>query len=272
MSLTRRALGSISAAVAAARARSRPSLRVLMYHAVSSERYDRYGSSVAPDAFRSQIRWLREDSGLRLVALKEGVEMLGNRDAAGEVAVTLTFDDGYMDALTEAAPLLHSYSIPFTVFVIGSFLTQPPAMHRFLDVQAARELASVPEASLGAHGYSHEPLTDFDDDALAEDLKRSGDELAGVSGTRPVLLSYPHGAVNRRVVHYARQAGFTVGATSLAGMNHARVRPLLLRRTEVWGRDTLSDFVAKVRGGHDWYRFKQRVYTPGVKKANRLTS
>lgn len=46
--------------------------------------------------------------------------MLGG--ATGRRRVSLTFDDGYLDNLELAAPLLESHGIPFTVFVTSGFI------------------------------------------------------------------------------------------------------------------------------------------------------
>jgi peptidoglycan/xylan/chitin deacetylase (PgdA/CDA1 family) len=47
--------------------------------------------------------------------------------------VSLTFDDGYRDALTVAGPILERYQLPFTVFVVSGFLARPPASVRALE-------------------------------------------------------------------------------------------------------------------------------------------
>ena len=259
--LLERAVVGVSRAVGALCA-PRSGLRILMYHSVG---YDGLGSDVdAPlptRVFKEQMRWLREESGLAVVPLLEGVMRL-NDPARDPRAVAVTFDDGYLDTLTNAAPILDQYRIPFTAFVTGAFLDRPPVPRRYLDRDSLRELAHHDGAAIGAHGYTHRPLTRMPDQALADELHSSSDALADVTGRRPTSMSYPHGAVNGRVVAAVRDTDFQLAATSFVGVNGPRVSLLKRRRTEVRSGDTMRSFQGKVNGDYDWYRFKQRVYWP----------
>jgi peptidoglycan/xylan/chitin deacetylase (PgdA/CDA1 family) len=207
------------------------------------------------------MRWLREESGLAVVPLERGWTNIANGTMSG-TAVAVTFDDGFLDVLTAAAPLLAQYRIPFTVFAVGAYLDRPPAPGRYLDVGALRELAAVPDASIGAHGFTHRPLTRLRREELDDDLHRSREVLASALGAPPSTIGYPHGAVNREVVDRVEAAGFAIGATSFAGVNRPGVHPLCLRRMEIHASDALAEFSGKLRGDYDWYRLKQRVYWP----------
>lgn len=255
-------VSALSRTVGAFRGRPRWGLRILLYHSVGGEAPgDHYGASVAVAAFEQHVRWLREESALPLVSLQAGVAALADGRLRG-TTVAITFDDGYLDTLTIAAPLLARLGIPFTVFVVGGFLSRPPSSGLFLDATALRELAAMPGASVGAHGHTHRPLTGLGDADALEELRASGSAVAQVIGVRPTALSYPHGAVDGRVVRLAGLAGYTVGATSLLGVNRPRVPRLRLRRTEVRAGDSLAALIGKVRGDFDWYQVKQRFYWP----------
>lgn len=257
-----RLVGRVSRTVGTLRARARPGLRVLLYHAVGADMpNDRYGMSVTPRAFADQMRWLREESGYGIMSLDAGAAALARGTLAG-TAVAVTFDDGFLDVLTEAAPVMAKYHIPFTVFVVGGYLERPPAQHRYLDVPALRELAAVPHASIGAHGFTHRPLTRLGHEALDDELRKSREALRMSLGTPPSAIGYPHGAVNRRVIGRVEAAGFVIGATSFVGVNHSAVHPLHLRRTEILAADGLEEVSGKIRGNYDWYQTKQRMYWP----------
>jgi peptidoglycan/xylan/chitin deacetylase (PgdA/CDA1 family) len=240
---------------------SRLGLRILLYHSVGDERgADRFGAVSGAD-FEHHVRWLREDSGLRLVSLEDGVASL-TAERWADTAISLTFDDGYLDTLTIAAPVLVRHGVPFTVFAVGGFLTRPPAPGRYLDASGLRELADVPGAAIGAHGHTHRPLTRLDDAGVEAELRDSVEAIASVTGMRPTVLSYPHGAMDRRVVAAAGRAGFRAGATSLIGVNRTARHVLRLRRTEILAGDSLAVVRGKVRGDWDWYQMKQRLYGP----------
>jgi peptidoglycan/xylan/chitin deacetylase (PgdA/CDA1 family) len=223
-----------------------------MYHSIGGR--DRH--AVESARFSEQMRWLKHESGVSIAPLMAAV----SARSAAATTLALTFDDGYRSVLTHAAPVLVRLGLPFTVFVIGEHLLGRDAA--YLDTIALRELAAVPGVTLGAHSYTHRPLTRLDDVALGEELQRSVDILIDVAGRRPAAMSYPYGALDRRVVGAVRRAGFTAGATSLHGVNRPRTPSLRLRRTEIDAFDDDASFAGKVRGDYDWYQWKQRVYWP----------
>src|SRR5215469_14600290 len=71
---------------------------------------------VSPDRFERQL-WTLRRLGLRGVSISEGVARLGNASSRGCVA--LTFDDGYTDTLTTAAPLMKQYGFTATCYVVS---------------------------------------------------------------------------------------------------------------------------------------------------------
>ena len=82
---------------------------VLMYHRVAAVRSDPYGLAVHPDRFRAHVDLLagRGDVGwLEQVA-----------DPASPSGIAITFDDGYADNATVAAPVLAEAGLPATYFI-----------------------------------------------------------------------------------------------------------------------------------------------------------
>src|SRR5260370_4219213 len=85
---------------------------ILTYHSIS------HGDSplkISPELFAEQMEWLRGNA--RVVSLSEIVAALASRRPLPERAVVLTFDDGFQDFYVSAAPLLHRWGLPATVFL-----------------------------------------------------------------------------------------------------------------------------------------------------------
>lgn len=218
-------------------------LRVLMYHSVGGAFEDLYGTSLPQDSFAAQLDRLLE-LGLTAVPLDTAL-----RGAA------ITFDDGYRDTLTAAAPLLAARKIPFTAFVVAS--GKGDTGGEYLSPSELKELAAVPGASIGAHGFTHRALDELADRELAEELRRSRAALEDILGRPVTALSYPYGRVDRRVRDAAAAAGFTLGACSRYGLNRPGRDPLLLCRTEITAWDSLEDFSLKAQGHWDWFALRQ---------------
>lgn len=237
----RRRVGlSLSAAWRAVPAR--PGRRILAYHAVGHDvRDDFYGFTIAAADFAHHVDALTAAHQLQVVTLTSEI-------GEGETTVALTFDDGYAGVLEIAAPLLARHAMPFTVFVTTGFLEQPG----FLSRRALRELATVPGATLGFHGRSHARLTGMSASELAAEVADGRRELEDLIGGAVTAMSYPHGAVDRRVRDAVAGAGFAHAATSRYGANRVGADRLMLRRCEVVSEDTAAVVLAKATGAWDW--------------------
>lgn len=87
---------------------------VLMYHRVARVEVDPWELCVRPEHFESQIRMLREQADLVPLAKLRGQLRKGRRSRP---AVAITFDDGYVDNLKVAKPVLERFEAPATVFI-----------------------------------------------------------------------------------------------------------------------------------------------------------
>lgn len=227
----------------------RPGLRILMYHAIGTPiEGDVRGLYNMPfEQFEKQMRYLAQH-------YKEHLVPLGHTAFKGDsLGITLTFDDGYRDNLSVAAPLLVELGIPFTVFICTGSVAERKA--GFLSPEDVRELAGLPGARIGSHTISHPRLTECDDRQLSEELVGSKLYLEDLLGSKVDLLSYPHGAVNDRVRSMAEKTGYSIGASSRFDINRTVRNTLLLCRTDIWANDDISIFEKKLQGDWDWIRW-----------------
>lgn len=218
--------------------------RVLMYHAVGSQvPGDVLGLfNIGPDRFKQHMRVLSEHVSGRVAPL----------DEMPEQGFAVTFDDGYRDNLEVVAPILNHLAIPFTVFVTPSFVLSGQPI--YLSVAGLRELAAVPGASVGAHGYTHRWLTRCDVHQLRSELADSRKWLEDTLGRPITTMSYPYGGVNRYVHKVVAAAGYTIAASNRFGTNLTDRDPLWLARTDIWAHDDPGTFRAKLAGDWDWLR------------------
>jgi peptidoglycan/xylan/chitin deacetylase (PgdA/CDA1 family) len=87
---------------------------ILMYHRIAEAAVDPWGLAVSRGRFEQQLAEIRRNRVP--MALDELVQRLG-QGTAPRNAVAVTFDDGYLDNLVNARPLLVRYGVPATVFV-----------------------------------------------------------------------------------------------------------------------------------------------------------
>lgn len=224
--------------------------RILMYHAV--------GTLVPGDALGLyNISPARFESHMRILAAKhrDSIKPL-DADSLKDAkpGFMLTFDDGYLDNLIRACPMLSRFGIPFTVFVTTGPVLKNEA--GYLGKNELRELDKQDGVTIGAHGVTHVPLAECGERQLKEELAGSKACLEDLLGHPVDSLSYPHGSVNRRVRDAAEQAGFRIGATSRFDINPPDRDPLLLCRTDIWSGDSDSVFSEKLAGDWDWRKWR----------------
>jgi len=237
------ALGALDASV---RRHPTNQARLVTFHAVGN-RVDgdiNHIYDMPPDEFARHLDALVEAAhrvGLRFIRLNEW-------PAPG---IIVTFDDGYADLVDTVAPTLSDRGIPFHCFVTGDRLEAGD--RRYLDRSALAELALMPHADIGAHGWRHAPLDEMRPDERDHDLRASRTTLEDVV-QRPVdSMSYPFGRVNRDVRDAVEHAGFTLAACSTWGFAPPASDPLLLPRIDLWAGDSPRTVLHKVLGHWNWF-------------------
>src|SRR5919204_3403839 len=122
-----RALGEAATGVGAANGTHERTLRVLMYHKVND--VDGNPVTVAPALFDEQMSQLRE---LRyaVVSLEDVLAHYVEGAPLPPRAVLISFDDGYLDNLENALPILERHGYPAVLFVpIGYLDERRPLPH-----------------------------------------------------------------------------------------------------------------------------------------------
>jgi peptidoglycan/xylan/chitin deacetylase (PgdA/CDA1 family) len=134
---------------------------ILMYHSVATSDLGDFidpPNRIAPALFAKQMEFLRDCR--RVVPLSQLVAEIvcGQCPPAGTVCIT--FDDGYLDTLTVAAPLLEQMRLPATVYL--------------------------------ATGYVERQQTQWADEVHWQIQRRTKDRLS-LAGARPLDLGHPSG-------------------------------------------------------------------------------
>jgi len=170
---------------------------ILTYHSIDSS-----GSpiSVDADAFGRHVEWLATGP-VRVVALEVLLNLPADTDAAA-----LTFDDGFENFQSVAAPLLTARELPATVFVVSGHVggtnawggkSQPgiPTLP-LLGWDALGRLAEHGVA-LGVHTHTHRPLPGLSSRVIEEEIEGCRDAIRKNTGHTPTAFAYPYGAVDR---------------------------------------------------------------------------
>lgn len=225
--------------------------RTLMYHSVGLEQ-----SSTTVDGDTLGIysmtlaQFTAQMDAIQAVCASTGISIDVFGSAKSD-SLSITFDDGYTDALTVIAPLLCARQIPFHVFVSSARMNGTD--RKYLSPAQMVELSNMPGVSIGAHGATHRSLTSLTSSELDAELQASKVDLETVLQKPVTTMSYPYGHVDDSVRKAAHDAGFALAATSKWGFNEAASDPLLQRRIDMWSGDTKRTVEHKILGHWNWF-------------------
>jgi peptidoglycan/xylan/chitin deacetylase (PgdA/CDA1 family) len=187
------------------RPRDRGVGRILCYHSIGQPAWG--VNDVSPQRFRRHIE-LALEHGYRFVPASRVVETGG---ATKELAIT--FDDGLKSVMTEAAPILKQYGIPWTVFVVSDWCEQPRniAPATFLEWRDV-ESVMASGAEIGSHSVTHPNFSRLSRGEMQDELGRSRQVIAERVGAAAPTFAIPFGQSGdwtAAAAAEARAAGYT---------------------------------------------------------------
>lgn len=229
---------------------SRYELPILMYHQIgrSSERSSVH---VSPETFERQMQFLKVHD-YRVWPLEDVVAALKQRRKLPPKTVAITFDDGTLDTIQNAFPVLKQMEFPATVFMITDNIGRPG----WLSEEDLRVL-DAGGVHIGSHTVHHAFLPDIDDrQQVLRELTGSKRALEDILGHPVTLFSYPAGGVTESIRELVKEAGYEGAVTTNYFKRKHDV--YALHRVKISeGGGSLFNFLAKVSG---WYHLgKKRI-------------
>jgi len=229
---------------------------ILMYHAIDTPRSAaeaRY--CVTPAAFREQMAYLSY-AGLNPIPLSQLVDSLKSKKTIPQNSVAVTFDDGFECFQRNALPVLTEFGIPATLFAVAGKLGDTNSWmqakgwpeRRLMDAGDLRAV-QADGVTIGCHALSHTPLTTTSDSDLMKETLDARHILSEAIGTDVTLFAYPNGAQGERERWAVANAGFVAACSTEPGFNGHHADLFALRRIDVYGSDTLSNFRRKLQFG-----------------------
>jgi len=192
-------------------------------------------------------------------------------------AVVISFDDGYRDNFTEAAPALRAAGLTATFFVSTGFVgTGKEFSHdqrrdsasgnhgrngypklTWADLRTMEALGF----EIGSHTINHTNLGDVGLNEMQAEISGSLEALNEELGREPRSFSFPWGKpadISKAAIEAVQKAGYYSACSAYGGSNTSGTNPLNIKRVDV-GNGHLSRlaFRAKVAGfDPDYYRVR----------------
>lgn len=219
---------------------------ILTFHSVGTRDHE---MNVRPDVFAEQMHWLADNASV--ISLDDA--------AAGTPGVAVTFDDGYLDNLINAAPVLAQHEIPATVFVVAA-RTGMILDHDGGDPNARLltwdQLAALLDAgwTVGGHTMTHPRLSDLSRSEQRHEIQGCKRVIERSLDVEVRAFAYPFGSALDYTPESAalvREAGYRYAVSNRYGICRPIIDRWQMRRIWIDRRDTLESFRDKVEGRLD---------------------
>jgi peptidoglycan/xylan/chitin deacetylase (PgdA/CDA1 family) len=219
--------------------------------------------STSPSLFAKQVDALIERR-VRVVPLPALPYLHDDEDA-----VAITFDDGFVNFSTVAAPILQGRGLPATVFVVtgllGSTNTWDTLSHpqkapklSLMDKDQVREVFNA-GFEIGGHGVTHRALTGLAQELLDAEVTECARSIEAITGNRPVSFAFPYGACDETSLDFVAQR-FPIACTTTLATIGATTSPHALPRLDMhyfrserildqWGTPVFSAYLMARHAG-----------------------
>ena len=231
---------------------------ILTYHQIADappKGTPHRGLVVAPEDFSNQMAMLSllGYQGLSMTDLQPYLR--GER--VGKV-VGITLDDGYLNNLTHAAPVLQRYGFSATCYVVSQMLGKTNAWDREAGIPEAtlmsaaqlREWVSHGQ-EVGAHTQNHVRLMQLDRTHAREEITHCKTDLEELMGASVQHFCYPYGEYAPEHVAMAMEAGYTTATTTQRSRCQTHEDYLQLPRVPIARRTTRMALLLKLATAYE---------------------
>ncbi|WP_243062399.1 polysaccharide deacetylase family protein [Humibacter sp. RRB41] len=225
--------------------------RILCYHSLGQSMWG--VNDVAPARFRRQIE-LALEAGHRFVPASEIARTGG---LPGELSIS--FDDGPRSVLTVAAPILASYGIPFSLFVVSGW-SESGLGGNALSWDEVSRVADL-GAEIGNHSSTHPDFSRLSKEKAFEEIGGAGELIERRTGIRTSAFAIPWGQSGNwppQADEAARELGYSV----LYAQAEETRPPGTIARSFVTKYDSPRVFKALLDGRYD--RWEEWIWSPAA--------
>lgn len=235
-----------------------PGVTILAYHRVGGGSKSRV--DLDPKLFAEQMSLLADEASTMHLAEAAARLAPGGSDGlcssespSSGPAVVVTFDDGTVDFIDHALPILVEHGIPAAYYVATDFIESGrafPAAGHPMSWSALHDAISTGLVTVGSHTHTHTVMDKLNPSDADQELRRAFELIGERLGVKAEHFAYPKGvfggdAVERIVAKRHKTAALVAGGVNRPGSTNL----LRLDRVPIQTSDGLSFFRRKIAGG-----------------------
>lgn len=173
--------------------------------------------------------------------------------------IVLTFDDGYVDNITNADPLLKKYKAKAHIYLLADKKIESNVWDNATDENDRHEIISGEQRHrwnstnfvIGSHGLSHKRLPRMKISDKLHELTESKKRLEDEFSKRVISFAYTYGDTNTDCAEAAQRAGYEYAVNTDSGGLIAEEAPYAIFRVNIFPDETFMSLWKKTR---KWYR------------------
>ncbi|NQZ21581.1 MAG: polysaccharide deacetylase family protein [Colwellia sp.] len=196
---------------------------ILQYHHVSDKTPG--STSISPAQFQAHMQYLA-DNNFNVVALSDLMNSIKKQQPITDKTVIITFDDAYLDILSNGKPILDKFNYPFTIFINPAIVDR--GSRSYLSWAQLKAMADD-GVIIANHGMEHDSMARMTKGLTEQawlqkqtDLLLSAEQIIKEkTGQSWRYLAYPYGEYTPAVQQWVKQNDFIAfsqqsGAVGLA--------------------------------------------------------
>jgi peptidoglycan/xylan/chitin deacetylase (PgdA/CDA1 family) len=235
--------------------RSRNGVRVLMYHKVVTNNSDFL--SVTTEQFEAQLLYFKKEN-YQFITAQNVLDFYKKQTPLPAKPLLITFDDGYLNNLELAYPILKKYNAKAVIFIPTSFVGIKNEWDNGNDeIMSLEQLKNLDPSvfELALHSHEHRNYADLSIPEIASDVAYNVAFFKQNNLNYTPVFAYPYGGRPKNDLKvgmikafemYGIQAAFRIGNR----VNSLKIKDLYeLNRIDVRGTDAFWVFKWKVRVG-----------------------
>lgn len=234
---------------------------VLMYHKIpDQEIHSQHRVYVTKDNFEKHLQFFKKEgfTALSFAELEEFRTLQRPPETFPAKPLILTFDDGYVDNLNNAGPLLQKYGMKATLFLLADSSIRDNYWDTaggdpstgIMSLEQKREILKYP-FEIGSHGFQHRKITDMTDDEAWAELVESKAALEKDLNVKINSFAFTFGITSPHHAVMAQKAGYTFAVNTDTGGLHLEEDPYSIFRVNIFPEDQERQLRKKTSS---WYR------------------
>lgn len=187
-----------------------------MYHRVLAEKPEKESRwhYVTVEEFRKQMNMI-DRLGYTPITFSDYQLFIEGKLTLPSKPIIITFDDGYLDTLENAIPVLLELNMRAVIFVMGNRELKSARWDELSGFDSCPLMSDeqIRKAQkmgfeIGAHSLDHFALTGLSERDIAYEVSRSKEAIEDVLEKPIQTFSYPYGSVDEKVKKIVSDSGF----------------------------------------------------------------